>query len=410
MSLSSEIHGEVEPGFEPVRDEFERNFRDRGEVGSAIAAYVGNEKVVDLWGGLRDRDMCEPWEENTMVLVFSVTKGMAGLALALANSRGYFSYDDRVAQHWPEFSQNGKEAITIRQLLSHQAGLCRFDVPLTLSIIRDLDKLAEIIARQKPAWKPGTRHGYHGISIGWYEGELLRRVDPQHRTLGRFFCEEIAEPLGLEFSIGTPESIPESRIAKLIDYAVPEVLLNLKKLPPSFAFRVLNPFTLTAQSMRNPFVKRPGVIATKEWREAEVPAANGIGTARSLARAYSVFANGGHELHIRPETLRELTNPAVTPTGGRFDLILRTNTSYCMGFFKPSPDFPCAGEYGFGAPGLGGSFAYADPQNKTAYAYVTNKMDFYLWDDPREKALREKFQRCVMSVANRKTGAVPIAR
>jgi CubicO group peptidase (beta-lactamase class C family) len=283
-------------------------------------------------------------------------------------------------------------------------------VALKLEHIRDHDRLAEILARQKPAWEPGTRQGYHGISIGWYEGELLRRLDPQHRTLGQFFREEIALPLGMEFTIGTPDSVPENRIAKLIDFAPWQVLLNLQKLPPSFAFRVLNPLTLTGQSMRNPYVKRPGVLATKEWREVEVPAANGIGTARSLARAYSVFANGGDELGVRPETMKALTQPAVPPSGGNFDLILRTNTSYSMGFFKPSPNFPCAGEYAFGCPGLGGSFAYADPQNKTAFAYVTNKMDFYLWDDPREASLRRMFQRCVSSVANRKTGAVPIVR
>jgi CubicO group peptidase (beta-lactamase class C family) len=406
----AEIHGYVAPGFEPVREEFERNFRERKEVGAACAAYVANEKVVDLWGGLRDQEMYEPWEENTKVLVFSVTKGLAGLATAVAHSRGYFNYDDRVASHWPEFAQNGKQDITIRQLLSHQAGLCRIETPLKLEHMQDLDALADILARQKPAWPPGTRHGYHGISIGWYEGELLRRVDPKHRTLGTFFREEIAEPLGLDVTIGTPSSVPEEGMAKLIDFAPWEALKHLHKLPPSFVFRVLNPFTLTAKSMRNPNLKRPGDFANKDWRVPEIPAANAIGTVRSIARAYAAFANGGAELSIRPETLRALTQPAVAPSGGRFDLILRTNTSYSMGFFKPSVDFPCAGEYAFGCPGLGGSFAYADPQNKTAFAYAMNRMDFYLWDDPREGALRRMFQRCVSSVANRKTGAVPIAR
>jgi CubicO group peptidase (beta-lactamase class C family) len=405
-----QIHGYIAPGFELVREEFERNFTERKEVGAACAAYVANEKVVDLWGGLRDKEMCEPWEENTMVLVFSTTKGLAGLTMAVAHSRGYFDYENLVAGHWPEFAQNGKQDITIRQLLSHQAGLCRVDVPLTLEHICNLDALGDILARQKPAWKPGTRHGYHGISMGWYEGELLRRVDPQHRTLGRFFREEIAEPLGLEITIGTPASVPEERMATLIDFAPWEALKHLHKLPPSFVFRVLNPLTLTAKSMRNPDLNRPGDFANKGWRVPEIPAANGIGTVRSIARAYAAFANGGAELGIKSETLKALTQPAIAPSQGRFDVILRTNTSYSMGFFKPSVDFPCAGEYAYGFPGLGGSFAYADPQNKTAFAYAMNRMDFYLWDDPREGALRRAFQRCVSSVANRKTGAVPIAQ
>jgi CubicO group peptidase (beta-lactamase class C family) len=409
LSEIPKVHGYTAPGFEPVREEFEHNFRERREVGAACAAYVANEKVVDLWGGLRDRKTRAPWEENTMVMVFSTTKGMSGLAMALAHSRGYFEYENRVAKHWPEFGQSGKQDVTIRQLLSHQAGLCCMDVPLTIENVRNQHVLPGILARQKPAWVPGTHHGYHGITLGWYEGELLRRVDPKRRSLGRFFREEIAERLGLEFTIGTPPSIPDERIATLVDFAPWQSVFNLRKLPPSFAFRVLNPLTMTAKSMRNPHVKRPSEFAMKEWREPEIPAANGIGTARSLARAYSAFANGGEELGIRPETLRALMQPAIPPSGGRFDLILRANTSYTVGFFKSSADFPCAGESAFGCPGLGGSFAYADPQNKTSFAYVMNRMDFYLWDDPRERALRRTFQRCVSSVSNRKTGSVPLA-
>ncbi len=346
-----------------------------------------------------------------MVTVFSTTKGMAGLSLALANSRGFFDYDYRVAKYWPEFAQNGKQDVTIRQLLAHQAGLCCIDTPLTLDVIGNPDDgLAEILARQKPIWKPGTRHGYHGISIGFYEGELLRRVDPQHRTLGRFFREELAEPLGLAFTIGTPATVPENRIAKLVDFPPWKVLLNMRKLPASFAVRVLNPFTMTARSMRNPFLRRPGDLQKPEWRAIEMPAANGIGTARSIAKAYSVFASGGAELGIRPETLRALTQTPVGPTRGPFDLILRIKTSYSAGFFKPTPDFPCASEQGFGCPGLGGSFGYADPQNKTSFAYVMNRMDFYLWDDPREGALRRAFQRCVNTKANRPVGPVPVTQ
>lgn len=404
------IGGHVAPGFEPVRDEFERNFRERGEIGAACAAYVGGDKVVDLWGGLRDKRAQSPWEEDTMVLVFSTTKGMAGLAMAVAHSRGYFDYDDLVAKHWPEFAQNRKQDVTIRQLLSHQAGLCAIDETLTLQHMHNLDALSTILARQKPAWKPGTRHGYHGISIGWYEGELLRRADPQHRTLGRFFREQIADPLKLDFTIGTPITVPATRIATLYDYYPWQALGNLRKLPANFVFRVLNPFTITARSMRNPNVKRPGELSNELWRIPEIPSANGIGTARSIARAYSAFANGGSELGIKPATMLALTQPAIAPTGGPFDVVLRTNTSYSMGFFKPSADFPCAGETSFGGPGLGGSFAYAEPETKSAFAYVMNKMDFYLWDDPREGALRRAFQSCAAKMAREKTASIPVTR
>lgn len=408
--FAGSAQGTVAPGFEPVREEFERNFRKHGEVGAACAAYVGGDKVIDLWGGLRDKPTQAPWEENTRVLVFSTTKGVAGLTLALAHSRGYFEYSDPVAKYWPEFAQNGKQDITIAQLLSHQAGICAIDQRLTLDHMHDLDGLAAVLARQKPAWKPGTRHGYHGITIGWYEGELMRRVDPKHRTLGTFFREEIAEPLKLEFTIGTPKSIAEDRIAKLVDFAPWQSLLNLNKLPASFAISVLNPLTLTARTFRNPYVKRPGEISNALWRQPEIPAANGIGTARSLARLYSVFANGGSELGIKPATLNALAEAAPDPSGGKFDLILRANTTYSMGFFKQSDEFSFGSDTAFGTAGLGGSFAYCDPKNKTAFAYVMNKMDFYLWDDPREHALRTAFQASVEKMRLHNTDTIPVVK
>lgn len=202
------IHGEVAPGFEDVRVEFERNFAERGELGAACAVYHRGDKVVDLWGGIRDHRTGAPWEEDTMVLVFSTTKGMAGLATAVAHSRGLLDHDERVATYWPEFAQKGKGHITVRQLLSHQAGLAAIDEPIDVKKLADLDRMAEILARQAPAWEPGTRHGYHAFSLGWYENELIRRVDPGHRSLGQFFHQEIARPLGLEFYTACPGECP----------------------------------------------------------------------------------------------------------------------------------------------------------------------------------------------------------
>ncbi|MBW1885540.1 MAG: beta-lactamase family protein, partial [Deltaproteobacteria bacterium] len=212
---SSLVHGSVEPGFEAVRFAFERNFTDRKELGAAFAVYHRGKKVVDLWGGHRDRKRREPWQADTLTTIFSSTKGIAALTLALAHSRGLFEWDAPMADYWPEFAAAGKQQITVRQLLAHQAGLCAIDEPLDAEILGDLDRLATILAKQAPAWVPGTRHGYHAISLGWYQSELLRRVDPQHRSLGRYFREELAEPLGLDIHIGLPESFPEARIGSI---------------------------------------------------------------------------------------------------------------------------------------------------------------------------------------------------
>src|SRR6187200_2198411 len=199
------IHGRISPGFEPVRDAFVRNFASRRELGGACCVYHRGVKVVDLWGGVRNKQTGEPWNEDTMVLVYSATKGLAAMTLALAHSRGWLDYDERVAEYWPEFAQSGKRSVTVRQLLGHEAGLPVVDERLDPRILEDFDRLATAIAKQRPAWPPGKRHGYHGVSLGWYEGELMRRVDPEGRTLGRFFAEEIAAPLGLEVYFGAPD-------------------------------------------------------------------------------------------------------------------------------------------------------------------------------------------------------------
>ena len=200
-------NGWVAPGFEEVHAEFDRNFAERGEVGAAVAAYWRGETVVDLWGGRRTPTGNEPWNEDTMVVVNSTTKGLAAMTVAIANSRGWIDYDAPVAEYWPEFAQNGKGAITVRQLLSHEAGLVWIDESLHLEDLHDLDAVSRALARQKPAWEPGTRHGYHAMTIGLYMQELIRHVDPAHRTLGRFFDEEIARPLQIEFDIGLPPAV-----------------------------------------------------------------------------------------------------------------------------------------------------------------------------------------------------------
>src|SRR6187402_2588533 len=221
---TSHVDGHVSPGFEAVRDAFVDNFASRGELGGACCAYCRGQKVVDLWGGIRNRQSSEPWERNTMVIVYSATKGLAAMTLALAHSRRWIDYDERVCTYWPEFAQRGKERITVRQLLAHQAGLFALDSPVDRSLVADLDRLAVVLARQRPAWPPGTRQAYHAITLGFYEGELLRRIDPRHRTLGQFFQEEIAAPLGIDFYIRLPEDIPNSRLATIMRPSWAEIL------------------------------------------------------------------------------------------------------------------------------------------------------------------------------------------
>ncbi len=179
MTKSIAISGFVKPEFEAVREAFVENFERRNELGAACCVYHQGEKVADLWGGIRDKATVEPWEENTKVLVSSATKGLAGLAMALAHSRGLFDYDERVSKYWPEFAQQSKDKITIRQLLAHQAGLFALDKRVDTRVESDLDRLAVILARQKPSWEPGTRQAYHAITLGFYESELLRRADPK---------------------------------------------------------------------------------------------------------------------------------------------------------------------------------------------------------------------------------------
>ena len=197
------IGGMATPACRTVHQEFQRNFIERDEKGAACAVYHQGEKVVDLWGGYRCPTTGAPWMEQTLVLVFSVTKGVAAAVMALAHSRGLFELDEAVAAYWPEFAQAGKGKITVRQLLAHQAGLISIDVSLAPQQLGNHDLMAEITARQRPAWPPGTRHGYHAITLGWYQNELIRRVDPQHRSLGTFFQQEVASPLGLEFCSGS---------------------------------------------------------------------------------------------------------------------------------------------------------------------------------------------------------------
>jgi CubicO group peptidase (beta-lactamase class C family) len=382
------VQGHVSPGFETVREAFAENFARRRELGGACCVYYRGEKVVDLWGGIRNKETGEPWERDTMVLVWSASKGLSAMPLAVAHSRGWLDYEERVATYWPEFAQQGKDKITVRQLLAHQAGLFAFNEPVDPSVVADLDRLAIVLARQKPAWEPGTRQAYHAISLGFYEGELMRRVDPHHRSLGQFFQDEIATPLALDVYIRLPEDIPNSRLASL---APPSPLDMLLGYPPRLVLDSINRRSIVYRAL----LSNPGCafVRDKEHvyaRNLEVPSGGGVGTARGIARACGVFASGGRELGLRPETLALLAAPAVPPASGVFyDDFCRGNVQFPLGFFKPGGVWRFGSARSFGAPGSGGSLGFADPDAGIGYAYVTSQMGTALTGDPRDVALRD---------------------
>ena len=387
------VQGQVSSGFEPVREAFEENFTRRHELGGACCVYRDGEKVVDLWGGIRNKETGEPWEADTMVVVNSATKGLAAMTLALAHSRGLLDYDERVCVYWPEFAQNWKEAITVRQLLAHQAGLFAIDEPVDVATVADLDRLADVLARQKPVWEPGTRQAYHALSLGFYEGELLRRIDPQHRSLGRFFHEEIATPLGLDFYIRLPQSIPNTRLATL---ATPSAIAMLFGFPPKFLIAAFN----HRSNIYRALVVNPGSEIVHDaahvyLRDVEVPSGGGVGTARAIAGAYDAFAAPGGKLDLRAGTVSALAAPPVPPTRGFYDECLKGEVRFALGFMKPSLTWPFGGETSFGSPGAGGSLGFADPDAGIGYGYVTSKMGTALTGDPRDIALRYALYGCI---------------
>jgi CubicO group peptidase (beta-lactamase class C family) len=384
VATSRPIQGDASRGFEAVREAFAENFARRRELGGACCAYRRGEKVVDVWGGIRNLKTGEPWERDTMVIVYSTTKGLAAMTLAVAHSRGWLDYEERVSAYWPEFAQQGKERITVRQLLAHQAGLFALDEPVGRDVVADLDRLAVVLARQRPAWEPGTRQAYHAITLGYYESELLRRVDPQHRSLGQFFQDEIASPLGLDVYIRLPETIPSARLATIVAPGLVERLLGF---PLRLSLDTLNRNSNIVRALRGS--ELPHDDERVYARNFEVPSGGAVGTARAIAHAYSVFATGGRELGLRAETLDLLAAPAVPPARGFYDECLKGEARFSLGFMKPCPAWPFGSASSFGAPGAGGSFGYADPSAGVGYGYVTSKMGVSLTGDPRDVALRD---------------------
>ncbi|MGW4633698.1 serine hydrolase domain-containing protein [Nocardia sp. NPDC004415] len=395
MSPAPSIHGDVAAGFGPVADAFRRNFTAHGEIGAAVAVYAGDQPLVDLWAGHRDRAREVAWERDTLVPVFSSSKGMSAFTLAVAVSRGLLDYEAPVATYWPEFGAHGKERITVRQLIDHQAGLSGLDRVVKLNELADRDALARILAAQKPAWAPGTRHGYHALTLGLYQGELLRRVDPAGRSLGRFFAEEIADKVEADLFIGLPASEPMERIAVLSATKGLDILrYELADVPLRIGAEVYAKRGYSYAALTNPRPGAPARATRREFLEVEWPGMNGVGNARALARVYGAAAGRTGALPIGDEVL-DLLAAAETAAIPDDDLVLHTKSRYHLGFRKSRGSFRFGSDKrAYGTTGLGGSFGFADPATGLGFGYSMNRLGMAILDDVRSRNLREAVIRC----------------
>ncbi len=402
--MQTPIFGYVKEGFENIKTAFEENFEKRKEVGASCCVYYRGEKVVDLWGGFRDKRRKQYWEEDTLGLVFSSTKGMSSLAFSILHSKGLLDFDEKVAAYWPEFAFNNKQNITVRQLLAHQAGLFTNDKSLSYDILTDANRLSDCLAKQKPYWAPGEKKGYHAWTIAMYQNELCKRIDPFKKPLHRFFKDEIADALDIDFHIGLPEHIPQHRIAELIPFFPTEALTGDNNNDINEIMKgVLNPFSYFYKSLLNP----PHAINLNNFNKRKfvsIPngSAHGFGNARSLAQAYNEFATGGKNLHLRKETLAELEAAPIHPKHGKIDLVLHVDIPFSLGFAKPSAYQNFGVNYrSYGTFGAGGSGGFADPEKQVAFGYVMNKMGTHIANDPRELALRNATYDCIIALENK---------
>ena len=380
------VHGEVAPGFEAVREAFATNLADGRDVGAATCVYRDGRRVVDLWGG-EFAPGRGPYAQDTLQLVFSTTKGATAICVGILVDRALIDYDAPVAEYWPEFAANGKEAITVAEVMSHRAGLPVIDAKLSMADVLAWDPIVEALAAQAPLWEPGTEHGYHALTYGYLAGELVRRVSG--KSLGEFFASEVASPLGLEFWIGLPES-EEGRVSPMIPSPPPppELAEMMEALtgPDTLAGRALllnGAFAITEDDFS---------FNRREVHAAEIPAANGITNARSLARMYAACV--GEIDGVR------LLSPAVvdrarTPLTSGTDRCLQVETAFGLGFMTSGVFAPLGGPGSFGHTGAGGSVGFAHPEKGLAFGYVMNQMEANLAGDTRVAALTEALHSCL---------------
>tara|TARA_B100001123_G_scaffold175124_2_gene201089 strand:- start:6089 stop:7255 length:1167 start_codon:yes stop_codon:yes gene_type:complete len=375
-----EIQGTCPSRFQQVHNAFERNFTKSGDIGASVAVALYGEIVVDLWAGHLDHERTKPWEHDTIVLVYSTTKGLVSLATHMLADRGLLDFEAPVADIWPEFSQADKENLPLRYLLTHQAGLPVIDKKLPLGAELEWNVMAEALAQQKPVWRPGEEQGYHAATFGWLVGEPIRRVSG--RSVGTYVKEEIAEPLGVEFLIGFgPEEdhrVSDMHLAKVPPEQRGTLAAAAASDPASLAGRAFNLAPRGPNKGRN----------SRAFRKSEQPAGNGHTNARALATIYGALANGGSwegNHLISPASL----SLAGTPQTIGKDLILQVPVRRTLGFMMPVPGTgDPRGENSFGHPGMGGSLGFCDPDSGIGFGYTMNQMwTSTLDDDPRAMRL-----------------------
>ena len=394
MAETVDVHGTCDPQFERFREAFAENFTKHSELGAAVAITLEGRPVVDLWGGTAVKKTDTPWERNTLANVYSTTKGMTAICAHRLVEQGTLDLDAPVAKYWPEFAQAGKEQLPVRYLLSHRAGLAAVAKPLPAKALYDWDAMTTALAEQEPWWEPGTAHGYHAVTFGWLVGEVVRRISG--KSLGTFFRDEVAGPLGLDCYIGLgPEY--DDRIAHMSQMALlpqnapaPKSSDSQPETQNFMQMIMQNAQSVTAKAFMNPpTMMTPGVVNTRDWRAAEIPAANGHTDARSLARMYGALACGGALEGYRVLTPESIARCHTEQSCGR-DQVLQVITRFGLGFMlsQDHPDTKLGpNERAFGHPGAGGSLGYADCDAQVGFGYVMNQMGMSLLIDPRPRAL-----------------------
>lgn len=404
----SDINGLVQAGWEPVADIFRANLKEGRDLGAACCVYVDGRPVVDLWGGFADRETNRPWDQDTIVAVASTTKGAAAICAHLLAQRGELDLDAPVVRYWPEFGAAGKEDVPVRWLLSHQVGLPVVDAPLSFEDVCAWDPVIRALEAQKPLWKPGTEHLYHAMTYGYLVGEVVRRVTG--KSLGRFFAEEIAGPLGLSAWIGLPEAM-EPRVART-EVSMPADPLDMMGdfaaqmgMEPAVAAAVVKevygPGTVFSKAGAMGDNNWGDVFGARAWRATESPGANMFTNAHAIARLYAATVSEVDGLRLlQPVTVTKMTELQTDRTrmhGVPSDLAPYTRTLFNMslGFFRPSlPASPMLGPSSFGHPGSGGSLGAADPEAGVGFGYTPN-----LWPivmiDPRAIELTAAVRKCL---------------
>jgi CubicO group peptidase (beta-lactamase class C family) len=382
----TDIDGWTAPGFEGIRDAFEHNFAEGAEVGAAFSAYHRGHKVVDLWGGVADQETGRPWEEDTIIVVFSTTKGMTAVCANMLSQEGAIDIDAPVAEYWPEFAQNNKDTLPVSYLLSHEAGLAWVDGEMTADDVFAWEPVIEALEAQEPAWEPGTQHGYHATTYGWLVGEVVRRV--AGRSVGTYLREEVADPLDLDLWIGLP-AIEEPRVATLISMFPPGVSMESLADPAhddplaQMMAQFVGPQTMLGKALTAPggAFRDWEVFNSPELRAAEIPAAGGVSDARSLARMYASCI--GEVDGIRLITPEQLDLATTQRTKGPNTVLMDMDIQFGLGFMVSSSLMTLGGTRSFGHFGAGGSVGWADPEADLAFGYVMNRMDLGLAGDLR---------------------------